>query len=254
MKVLLSINKKFFRLYPKELISVINTVDFYKEIDGIELSFDDNEYKYAEKIAKLCLREKLILNIHAPVYDLAEKYYGFFDEINKIVKIYDNRFINVTFHPINNDEQLTIEILRKIVDYNKKHNYDKTIICLENLTTFETKRVEDILRTENDICFTYDIGHEFVNGIVTENLSKILNERVRDINVHTHIGKVDHCPIKDFTDEEKNVLNKVKIINEYQSTVVAEYSIDYCNGKTFEKELRSYIEDTIKLKRYLENK
>ena len=98
----------------------------------------------------------------------------------------------------------------------------------------------EILERQHNLKFTYDIGHEIIEGIKTEKLVPELEERLNNIHIHTYKKNLDHYPIKNINDEK----TIKKLLNKYSDnkTVVLEYALDYIEGDKFEIKLKNYIE------------
>ena len=178
----------------------------------------------------------------------AKKYLNFAVEISKIMK----RKTNIVYHPINaksieESKEKTKEQIKEIMKYIEENRYYENIeLSIENLNDMNgIKRLKkedfiEILETKKSLKFTYDIGHEIIDGIKTERLVNILDERLNNIHIHTFQKDLDHFPIKTINEYEtiKKILEKYG----YNKTVVLEYAIDYIEGENFETKLQNYVE------------
>ena len=97
-----------------------------------------------------------------------------------------------------------------------------------------------ILEQQKSLKFTYDIGHEIIDGIKTEELVNILDERLNNIHMHTYQKDLDHYLIENINEQE----TIKKLLEKYgdNKTVVLEYAIDYVDGENFETKFKNYIE------------
>lgn len=252
MKILLSLNYKFFDLEPEKLIELIKKYDKENLIKGFEIATNSEKDKeYLFNLAQLALREKYIINLHSPSFEdieEAKKYLEFAVKTSKIM----NRKINIVYHPINAEsieesKEKTKEKIKEIMQYIEEKNYSKNVeMSIENLNDMNRiKRLKkedliEILEKQKKLKFTYDIGHEIIDGIKTEKLVHILEERLNNIHIHTYQKDLDHYPIKDINEQE--IIKKLLEKYGNNKTVVLEYAIDYIEGENFETKLKNYVE------------
>ena len=252
MKILLSLNYKFFNLEPDKLIELIKRYDEENLISGFEIATNSKKDElYVLKLAKIALKNEYIVNLHSPSFENiedAKKYLDFAVEISKIMQ----RKTNIVYHPINAEsinesKEKTKEQIKEIMKYVEENNcYDNIELSIENLNDINgIKRLKkedliEILETQKSLKFTYDIGHEVIDGIKTEKLLNILDEKLNNIHIHTYQKNLDHYPIKNMNEQE----TIKKLLEKYgdNKTVVLEYAIDYVDGENFETKFKNYIE------------
>ena len=214
MKILLSLNYKFFNLEPDKLIELIKKYDEENLISGFEIATNSKKDElYVLKLAKIALKNEYIVNLHSPSFkniEDAKKYLDFAVEISKIMQ----RKTNIVYHPINAEninesKEKTKEQIKEIMKYVEENNYYENIeLSIENLTDMNgIKRLkkEDLieeLEAQKSLKLTYDIGHEVIDGIKTEKLVNILDERLNNIHIHTYQNNLDHYPITNINEHE----------------------------------------------------
>lgn len=252
MKILLSLNFKFFNLEPERLIEFIKKYNKENLIAGFEISTNSKKDElYVLKLAKIALKNEYIINLHSPSFENmedAKKYLSFAVEISKIMQ----RKTNIVYHPINaksinESKEKTKEQIKEIMQYiEDKKYYNKVELSIENLNDINgIKRLKkedliEILEGQKSLKLTYDIGHEIIDGIKTERLVNILDERLNNIHIHTFHENLDHYPIKNINEQE--TIRKLLEKYGYNKTVVLEYAIDYIEGENFETKLKKYVE------------
>lgn len=254
MNILLSLNYKFFNLEPKKLIELIKRYDKNNLIKGFEIATkSQEEQEYSLHLARFALEEGYIVNLHSPCFEEENEIKEYIEFAVKISKIM-NRKTNIVYHPINansiNESKRKTELqVEKIMKYIEKRNYCENIeLSIENLNDMSgLKRLKkedliDILNKQTRLNFTYDIGHEIIDGIKTEKLVNILEERLNNIHIHEYQKKLDHYPIKNIK-EQKEIK---ELLEKYgkNKNVVLEYALNYIKGENFETKLKNYIEST----------
>lgn len=252
MKILLSLNFKFFNLEPEKFIELIKKYDEENLIAGFEIATNTKKDElYVLRLAKVALKNEYIINLHSPSFENieeAKEYLNFAVEISKIMK----RKTNFVYHPISSNsidesKEKTKEQLEEIMQYiEDKKYYNNVELSIENLNDMNgIKRLKkedliEILAQQKSLKFTYDIGHEIIDGIKTEKLVNILDERLNNIHIHTFQKDLDHYPINNI-DEYKLIKELLEKYGE-DKTVVLEYALDYIEGEDFETKLKNYVE------------
>ncbi|MBP3255663.1 MAG: YgjV family protein [Clostridia bacterium] len=250
-KLSLSLNNKFFRIKPNELLHLIQKYDKSKLIYGFEIATENkNDEEYVKEFTKLICKKGYKINLHSlPFKDQTdiENYLSFAVELSKIT----NDKINIVYHPVESSNYKdsidktkdTIKLVFKCIEDN---NYSKYIdISIENLNKLgnivrlKKEDLIEILNMEPKLKFTYDIGHETIDNIVTNELPQILEERLNNIHIHSHKENRDHYPIEKLGNEK--VLSNLLIKYGKKQNVVMEYALDYIEGENFEKKLENYI-------------
>ena len=140
-------------------------------------------------------------------------------------------------------------------------NHDKIIICVENLNDFykidrpEKEMIEKLIINNNNVYFTYDVGHEIVDyGLIT-NLNPPMLFKIKNIHIHSHTASgIDHQPIykkdKYWNEIMKGIIFLIN--NDYQGNIVFEYDLYKCHGETIEEKIQDYLKsiDMISEKMY----
>lgn len=255
MKILLSINYKFFKVKPKKFIELVKKFDKDNLINGFEIATaSEEDENYVKELAEISQREGYIINLHSPLLQGEEykKYLEFVIEISNITK----RKVNIVFHPINAEnleksEKMTYQYIKELNKYILEKNYNDYLeLSLENLNDINgIKRLKKenlitILKEEKNLKFTYDIGHEIIDGVQPKELPSILLKRINNIHVHTYNGILDHYPIESFEENDTKHIQEIleKLVNYgYDENIVMEYAIDYIDGNSFEEKLENYI-------------
>lgn len=265
MKILLSLNYKLFRLSPTDFIKLLKALDKDSVVKGFEVCISSEEDKvYLKKLANICNEEKYALRLHAKTFENFNDCIEYLDFVNELTNIYKSS-INIVIHPLDGYKIIenirnTKEYISKIFEYIDLNNYKNIEISVENLNDLEALRrikkenLEDILKHNKNLHFTYDIGHELIDGNLNSNLSNILSKRLNNVHVHSYVGREDHHPIKVLDDKTK--LLKISIDNlkeiKFNGYVVAEYAIDYIEGSSFEEKLYKYVQYIYDLKNIFE--
>ncbi|MEG2712163.1 MAG: hypothetical protein RR988_03980, partial [Clostridia bacterium] len=111
MKVLLSVNKKFYEVNMKTLFDLIDLKDVNKAVGGMELninSLSKYERDLAKDIAKKLKKRNLKLQIHGNI--LSEnvlEIYEYLKLYNELAKIMEDK-IKVVYHPYKDDSKENI--------------------------------------------------------------------------------------------------------------------------------------------------
>ena len=261
MKIILGINYKFFELSPKDLFNLIETYDKDFVIEGFEVGLGQItdigvNLDYITKLASLCKEKNYIFNIHSPIFGKIKNSHTYLDFLNVITNN-----TNIVMHLLNNTEEHLIVAngyLDSMLKYIENKNYNIQI-SLENLNIMNGKvrtTKEDImffLEKYPNLKFTYDWGHEIIDGVDIKELPKILADRLNNVHIHSYKNNQDHYPIEDMK-KLKELINILNNIN-YKDTIVLEYSVDYIEGNTLEEKFINYINHAKEINKVLgENK
>lgn len=257
MNKLLSINYKFFKVEPQKLIEIINKNNDRNQIQGFEAAVSNSEeQQYLLGFAQKAKENNYILNLHAPTLDSVVEYKNYLDFAVEVSKI-TNQKTNIVFHPINAENkpksiEITNNYIKELLEYMLKKKYNKNIeLSIENLNDMNNmKRLkkEDlikILEQNKDLKFTYDIGHELVDGIIPKIEENILIERLNNVHIHTHLGKEDHYPVQTNVKDmviTNEMLEKIST-KKRNINVVLEYALDYIDGVDFCVKIEKYIKN-----------
>lgn len=253
MKIMLSLNRKFFKISPNELINLIEKSNQNSTISGFEcVANNENEQEYIKELSRIS-KEKYIVNLHSPCYQEIEKIGNYLDFANNISNI-QNRKVNIVFHPKNeaNIEESILKTSKKlenIFNYIENKNYKNNVeISLENLNDLNGKKrlkkesFTSLFNEYKNLKFTYDIGHEIVDKTINYELDEKFVERLNNFHIHTFnkVNNEDHYSIESL---EEN--NNIKVLLEKygkDKTVVLEYALDYIKGNAFEEKIKNYVE------------
>lgn len=254
MKILFSINQKFYGKSAQYLIEYIKKYDTNNIIKGFEVVFDiENEFEtqYIYELAHLCKKYNYILQFHGNCeysINIQKKYIDFLNEIGKIL----NYKVNVVIHPqsaetIDESIEKSNYYFSEILNYIYDNNYNLEI-SIENLNSLinELRPSKDtltpILANNIDLNFTYDVGHEIIEyGKVTD-LNDILLQRITNVHFHTFKNEFDHQPVtKESLHKDKwiKTVQYLKLIH-FKNTFVLEYDFNEL-GSNYDEKLFNYI-------------
>lgn len=256
--IILSLNSTIFDISPSAFFELVEKHDPENIIKGIEVALLDENLKsnmdYIKKLATICREQNYIFNLHAKPFSDIKDDQNYLDVVANLALTYGNR-INLVIHPISkeNDDatiKYTKEYLGQLLNYIHDNNYHIDL-SIENLNILngekrlKKEQLVEILETLQDLKFTYDIGHEIVDGVIPGNLSEILKQRINNIHVHSFLGKNDHYLIG--TEKHDNALIDTVIdliVNDnYDGWVVLEYGLGhYSVGNNLEEKIINYIE------------
>lgn len=260
MKILLAINKKIFDQTPETLIKKIEGI---KEISGFEIyidAYNESEKEYLRRLVHLCNKKNLILQIHAGLrHDVdIEPHFDFYHEIEIIY----GKPINIVNHPLESDnlylaQEKTNVFFSKMLNYIYEKRYRinlsiENLNSVRNLIRLSKEYLIPVLSNNQDLYFTYDIGHEIVEYGKLIDLNNLFIERLINIHLHTFSVEDDHLPI---TKNSSNKLMWVKAINYlrqigYDGNVVLEYDLNII-GNNFDEKIDGFIEEAKFMYQYI---
>ncbi|MDD3453095.1 MAG: hypothetical protein PHN42_02295 [Bacilli bacterium] len=263
MNLLLSLNQKFFEINPNEIISMINKLDDKKIIKGMEMCITDFslfEKNYILRLSNLCKQNNYYLQIHGnSIFDI-EKQQKIMDFINEISTIMNYK-INVVLHPIEEDDKNNSNsniYFSSILNYIYENNYNINI-SIENLnsTTHHLRLSKELILTilynNEDLHFTYDIGHEIVEyGKITD-LDEVLIKRMNNIHIHTFKNTFDHLPIEENDENKLKWLKGLEYLKylKYNGNIVLEYDIYEVKGNGINEKVQNYIRSAYFISQYI---
>lgn len=246
MKKIMSINYKFFKITPKELVLMSKN-----KIDGFEIYLrNESEYEYLNELAKFCQKENLYLQIHGNIEDNNhEKFLTIIDKVSNIL----GYSVHIVFHSkISLDVQKsidsTIKIFEKLFKYIEENKLN-VIISIENLNSFgkirrlNKQELIPILKRFDNLKFTYDIGHELIEKGKITNLDNLCVQRISNTHIHTYKGKLDHY----FIHENDKHINEINIAFQYLKDInyngcyVFEYDLYKAKGKDDKEKIEYFI-------------
>lgn len=248
---LISINHKFMSLSPKELVELIINTKYTRGIEAYININKEEELNYLSQLVFELKKNNLILQIHGEI-DLELD-----EQIKYIKKLEDysdylNMPIVVTFHTIYDDnKEKSIEKTNKYIsDLIGNINKEKITICIENLNNMNglirlgKEEISEIVLNNEEIYFTYDIGHEISDHGEIINLDKYMIEKIRNIHIHSiNDTGLDHIPIYENDIHWDEIIKGLDFLinNKYKYNIVYEYGLEYCNGSTVEEKVKDYL-------------
>ena len=251
MKSLISINYKFMSLNPKKITDLILQS---KNVKGVEAYIDCNnevELKYLNDLVFELKKNNLVLQIHGNVELEFSKQLVYIKKLEEYADYLNNPIV-FTLHSIyDENDKVSLE---KTIDYfsNLLSNIDnnKIIVCLENLndargfTRLGKEEIRTIILNDENIFFTYDIGHELADYGKITNLDKYMIEDIRNVHIHSHNDKgVDHLPIYKNDIHWNDIIKGLIFlnVNKYKYNIVYEYGLEFCKGNTVEEKVIDYL-------------
>ena len=251
MKSLISVNKKFMEVSPKDLFDIILK---YKHTKGIEACFDFNnpiEMKYLDDLVFEVSKNNFCLQIHADSKLSLEDQIKYMNKLSAYSDLLGYPIVVTIHSAYDPDKELslkkTVEYLGELV---KNIDNNKIVIALENLDDskdkdrLEREYITSTILNNDNVYFTYDIGHElFEYGDLT-NLNKYLIEEIRNIHLHTYNFKKNHQPIYE-NDPHWNEMMKALIFlinSNYSGNITYEYDLYDCRGESISDKINDFLE------------
>ena len=251
MNSLISLNFKYMSISPKELVSIIASSKYTK---GAEMYIDfreENELKYLDDFVYELKKNDLILQIHGEAHRDVEEQINFIKRIEGYSD-YLNKPIVFTLHPLYDEDKnialdKTLEYLTKLLEYT---NSNKVIISLENLDDNKDKDrlgredINELILNNENIFFTYDMGHELIEFGEITLLDEYLTSKIRNIHIHTNSNGQGHMPIYKDDVNWNSIIKALLFLktSNYKYNIVFEYGIDYCKGNTLKEKVIDYLE------------
>ena len=251
MNSLISINNKFMELSPNELTDLIIKSKYVK---GIEIYIDYHnieERTYLEHLVYEMKRKDLILQVHGDITLDIDNQITFLNKLEEYSS-YLGYPIIVTMHTIYNDDYN--ESINNTIDYInnifKNINSNKVIISLENLNSVKDlnrlnkEMIRPMILNDEQLFFTYDIGHEIIDYGQIINLDEYMIEDIRNVHIHSNNKGNDHYPIYNNDINWNKIIKSLIFLinNHYQYNIVFEYDLYECNGNTIIDKINDYIE------------
>lgn len=252
MNSLISINHKFMDVSPKRLVELINESKYVK---GVEASINiDSPYelKYLDDLVYELKKNNLILQIHGDIEKDISKQLEFFKKLETYSDYLEEPII-LTMHTIYDEDKFVS--LKKTIDYLStvisNVSRDKIVLCLENLNDisgFVRLGKDDIRNTilnDEELYFTYDIGHELYDHGNITSLDEYIIEDIRNIHIHSNDNiSRDHIPIHKNDIHWNEIMKALEylISIKYNDNIVYEYNLYWCNGDTVEEEIKDYLD------------
>ena len=237
-------------LSPMKLVELINDS---KHTKGVEASINinnDNELTYLDNLVFELKKNNLILQIHGDINIPLDKQIEYIKKL-EAYSDYLNKAIIMTLHTIYDEDKdvsinKTVEYISNLL---KNINNEKIIISLENLNDskiLDRLNKEDIKTTvlnDEQLFFTYDIGHEIADYGQITNLDKYMIDDIRNVHIHSHNRGIDHLPIYKNDIHWNEILKGLIFLinNNYKYNIVFEYALEYCNGNTTEERVKDYL-------------
>ena len=250
MKSLISINRKFMEISPHELVELINNS---KYTDGVEIYVDISqpvEKQYLANLVSELKTNNLILQVHGDIEVEINQQLNFI----KVLENYSSFLgypILLTLHTIyDQDMEISLQKTAEYINYLVNNIDNKIIFCLENLNDLggydrpNKKDIKELVSHDDDLFFTYDIGHEIVeHGRITD-LNENMVAEIKNIHLHSfNSDGLDHCPIYQNDLHWDKVIRGLKFLktNNYDNNIVFEYDLYYCHGKTLKDKIVDYL-------------
>lgn len=251
MNSLISFNNKFISLKPSEIAELIIKSKYTKGLEIYLDFFNELEKDYLARLVFEIKKNNLILQIHGEIELDFDKQLKYMKELESYSD-YLGYPIIVTFHSILNEDQETS--IRKTTDYienlSAKVDNNKIIISIENLNDMygidrlEKEKIKTIILNNENVYFTYDIGHELIDFSFNTNLDNYMIEEIRNVHIHSFdLSKRDHMPIyknDKYWNEVIKAITYLKTIN-YKYNIVFEYDLDRCYGNTIKEKVEDYL-------------
>ena len=252
MKSIMSVGNKFFdKITPIDLVNMILTSKYTK---GVELYINidkKEEMKYLEDIVPLLKNNGLAMQIHGNVELKFEEQVKFMKILEKYSDFLEAPII-VTLHTIF-DKDLDVSIKKSVEylsDLTRQIDNSKVVIALENLNSVKNlvrlskEQIRPIVLNNEDLYFTYDIGHSIVDYEGITNLDKFMIEQMRNVHLHTcdRLGQ-DHRPIYKNDSRWNDIIKALLFLknNKYQYNITFEYDLYACKGETIKEKINDYL-------------
>lgn len=248
----------------EKTLKLIKNYDKNNNIAGIEInSYNLESLKYC---AKFCKENNLIFKCHFPLKKMSEKETkDYLDCVNMIAKDLSYK-VNIVFHSVNDKKNMEekiketkeyIKSIRKYISVSKL-NVNPS---LENLNyrngvkRINVGEIYEVLNSFENLNFTFDIGHDLFDNKRVSTLSKVQQERLNNIHIHSILNNEDHHIIEENSPDLEEIEKGVKYLKNigYTGDIVLEYSVDYLKGNTIEEKIEYYVKSFDFFKKLLEN-
>ena len=249
---LISVNKKFMDVSPKELVEMISSSEHVKGIEFCVSDFNQLEEKYLDDIVFELKKHNLILQVHGSSLYSLEKQYDFLKKMEYYANYLEQQIV-LTMHPLY-DEDKNISQVKTSLYFDEviKHaNNEKVVICIENLNDIpnydrlEKESIKPIVLNNEKLFFTYDIGHEIMDYGNITNLDSYVISKIKNVHLHSHdvIGN-DHLPIYENDKYFSEILKAILFLinNKYCNAIVFEYNIFACRGNTIKEKVQDFLD------------
>lgn len=251
MNNLISVNRKFMDINPKELIELVLSSKTTKGIEIYINNYSEYEQEYLNQLVLELKQHNLLLQVHGNIEIDLKKQIEYINLLKKYSIYLGYPIVTTLYSVFDNKKEISI---KKTVEYmnNLVNNIDSNsiIIFLENLNNLSnvdrlTKEdIKPIILDNKELYFTYDIGHEIIDGGMITNLDECIINKIRNVHIHTNDGQGnDHQPIyekdKNWDDISKGL--KFLINNKYEYNIVYEYDLYVCKGKNIKEKVIDYL-------------
>ncbi|MEG2275387.1 MAG: sugar phosphate isomerase/epimerase [Clostridia bacterium] len=261
MKVLLSVNKKFYEVNMKTLFDLIDFKDINKAVGGMELnisSLSKYERDLAKDIAKKLKKRNLKLQIHGNM--LSEnvlEIYEYLKLYNELAKIMEDK-IKIVYHPYKDESKENIiykttvilkRLNKNIEDF--KYNIELSIENLEDVENVKNLKIDElsgIIDKVKNVKITYDIGHMVLENKNPYTISEKIYSKITNVHIHDiSASNIAHYPFSCGKVDLKATMVFLKKIK-YTGDIVAEIALDYLQGITYEEKLDAYLKEVENIK------
>jgi|GEM_PF-2494680 len=257
MDYYISINaKEFLEFGAADLVRFISNNDKNSIIKGAEIAIDcreDRQKEFSIELASAMSSNGRMIQLHADdIYGSGKnKIIEMLRYYNSIAEKCGNK-IKVTIHPAEmqsikdsiNETRSALEYINNLVE---KKRLDLEIL-LENLNTYAGKprcnigQILEILEGTMENGITLDLGHYvFDHGTSDIPIKNRLSKRIRNVHLHDIDDRgQDHQPFyfeNVCLEKMRGILSSIG----YNGSVVAEISLNFLKGNSFEARLREYI-------------
>lgn len=259
MQFLLSILRKFYPNLNNDWIYKCLQFDTKNKIAGCEIYVnfrDEDETAYVSRFVEVCPAKHWKFQFHAPEL---EDYLQYNNDYLKMLEYYSQISERlgykgkVNFHPVTLTPQFDIKAcidaskseLYKICNIIEKKNMN-IIPCVENLDKFNglrrcgLKDLDEIL--DIDILkFTWDIGHDVVEGECTYELNDKFAGKLENVHL-SDIDKEEHAPFYYGKTNLDKCFEYFKKVN-FDKTIVVEVALDFLKAKDFDGKIEEYVKN-----------
>lgn len=267
MDIYFCLTPKFFIKEPHELLNEIKQNDVNNLVKGFEILFNYNnkeEVDYVTKFVYLCSKSGYKIQFHSDTNDDTATQIEYLNFINTFKEYYEGKRFIVVYHSCRGQD--LDEVVSKtsvFISDLLNHIYLNRlniIISLENLddkkdfVRLDKQEIKEILYNNEDLNFTYDVCHEFVEYGSITNVDYVLEKKINNIHLHTYDNYSMHVPI---TPSDPNKLRWVKAMTylrliDYRGAVCLEYDYNLLEGKTFSEKIHNYVVSAEYINNYLE--
>ena len=99
------------------------------------------------------------------------------------------------------------------------------------------------VKINDNLKFTYDIGHDLYDNKIPSVLSSLQKERINNVHIHSVIKNEDHHVIQENSKDLDEIMKAIKQLKDigYTGPIVLEYAIKYLEGKRTEEKVINFV-------------